>query len=123
MQNTPNEYCTHSDILWGQAQAALQEGDSIQASEKLWGSGAQAVKTVAEARGWPHNSHRDLHNVIVQLSEETGQRRLAELFAIASALHQNFYEWWMSLDEVRGLAISVQELREALFRFLEAPPG
>lgn len=77
------------------------------------GAAAQAVKAVAEVRGWPHNNHRDLYNVIGRLRQETGQGQLSVLFAVASALHQNFYEWWMSLDEVRELSPRVQELREA----------
>ena len=87
------------------------------------GAGAQAVKAVAEARGWPHGSHRELYNGIGRLSEETNQGRYSELFAIANAPHQNFYEWWISLDEVQRLSQSVQELREALFQLLETTPG
>lgn len=120
MQGVQNEYRNHSEILWQEAQAALQEDNAIQASEKLWGAAAQAVKAVGQARGWPHGSHRELYNVIGRLRRETGESRLEELFAIASALHQNFYEWWMSLDGVRELSPRVQELREALFRLLEA---
>ncbi len=123
MQETGNEYRGRSDIFWQEAQAALQEDDRIQASEKLWGSAAQAVKAVAEARGWPHGGHRELYSIIGRLDQETGQRRLTELFAIASALHQNFYEWWMPLGEVRELSSSIQELREALFRLLEPSTG
>ena len=123
MQQTQNEYRSHSDILWQEAQTALQEDNAIQASEKLWGAAAQAVKAVAEARGWPHGSHRELYNVIARLRQETDHSRLAELFAIANALHQNFYEWWMPLELVREYAIRVEELREALFRSLDAPSG
>ena len=123
MQQTQIEYRNHSDILWQEAQTALQEDNGIQASEKLWGAAAQAVKAVAQSRGWPHNNHRELYNVIARLRQETDQSRPAELFAIANALHQNFYEWWMPLELVREYAIRVRELREALFRSLETPPG
>ena len=123
MQQTQNEYLSHSETMWQEAQSTLQEGNAIQASEKLWGAAAQAVKAVAEARGWAHNNHRELYNVIARLRQETGQSRLRELFAIANALHQNFYEWWMSLEDVGELSTRVQELREAMFRSLEAPSG
>ena len=123
MQQTQNEYRSHSEAMWQEAQTALQEGNAIQASEKLWGAAAQAVKAVAEARGWPHNNHRELYRVIGRLREETNEARVTELFAIANALHMNFYEWWMSLEDVGELSTRVQELREAMFRSLEAPSG
>jgi len=95
----------------------------LQASEKLWGSAAQAVKAVAEARGWPHGSHRELYNVITRLEQETAQDRLGELFSIANARHQNFYEEWMPLDEVQRRAANVQELRVAISSLIEPQSG
>ncbi len=121
MLETANEYMSRSQQLWQEAQIALQEGSRIQASEKLWGAAAQAVKAVGEAKGWPHNAHRELYNIIDRLERETGQRRLGELFAIANALHQNFYEWWMPLEQVRERAAAIQELREALAALMEPP--
>ena len=109
-----NEYGARSERLWQQAQVSLREANILQASEKLWGSAAQAVKAVAEARGWPHMSHRSLYNTISRLQDETGQRRLGELFRTASALHQNFYEEWMPLVEVERSAANIDELRQAL---------
>ena len=59
------------------------------------GAAAQAVKAVAEARGWRHKSHRDLFRAIDRLAEEADDRQLGTLFHSASALHSNFYEGWM----------------------------
>ena len=109
--------------MWREAQVALGAGDSLQASEKLWGSAAQAVKAVGEARGWPHQSHRDLYVIVRRLDTETGQKRLGQMFAIASALHQNFYEEWMANEDMGNRAADVQELREALAALLGPTPG
>ena len=122
MLQASREYGARSQRLWEQAQTALEEADLLQTSEKLWGAAAQAVKSVAEARGWPHMSHRGLYEVISRLQQETGQQRLGQLFAIAGALHQNFYEGWMPLEQVRDRAADIYELRETLGALME-PPG
>ena len=111
---TVDDYAERGRSLWDGAQVELARGDTVQASEKLWGSAAQAVKAVGEARGWRHGSHRDLYDIIGRLQNEAGNGRLRELFAIASALHQNFYEEWMPIEQVRQAAGNILELRDAL---------
>lgn len=74
------------------ARAELEKGDLLQASEKLWGAAAQMVKAVAERRGWTHDSHRSLSEVVNRLAQETGDRTLRASFQIAQSLHFNFYE-------------------------------
>ena len=61
-----------SQILIRQAEAELQDGDRLQASEKGWGAAAHALKAVAEQRGWRHNSHGLLIGVADTLAGETG---------------------------------------------------
>ena len=122
MLETTSQYVDRSKRLWDEALAALDEGNALQASEKLWGSAAQAVKAVGEARGWPHQSHRDLYVILRRLDTETGQKRLGQMFAIASALHQNFYEEWMAIEDMENRAADVQELREALAALLGPTP-
>ena len=43
-----------------QADEELGRGDYLQASEKAWGAAVRAVKSVAERRGWEHDSHRHM---------------------------------------------------------------
>ena len=54
------------------AKAYLEQDDLLQASEKGWGAAAQMVKCIAESRGWRHEVHRELYQVVGRLSEETG---------------------------------------------------
>lgn len=91
-----------SQQLLAKARQALSEGDLIQTSEKAWGAAAQAVKAVAERRGWPHQSHRDLFHALGRLATETGDPELNRLFHTANSLHTNFYENWMPEEQVRG---------------------
>ena len=79
-------------MLLGQAYEEFAKGDFVQASEKGWGATAQIVKAIAQERGWSHNSHRDLYQVVNALRHETGDAELAILFSAGGFLHVNFYE-------------------------------
>lgn len=85
-------------------------GDFIQTTEKAWGAAAQFLKAHAESRGLPHSSHYDLRQVVTHLVRETGIDRIRELFAICESLHANYYEVWMSEDELEGSIANVKEL-------------
>ena len=101
------------------AQTYLAAGDLLQASEKSWGATAQMVKAVAESRGWRHTSHGDLYRVISRLAEETSDVQLRNLFRSASALHQNFYEGWMTADVVADNLQNVEEITKRLSAAIE----
>jgi len=96
------------------AEAALARKDYLQASEKLWGAAAQAVKAAAAKRGMIIRSHERLWDFVERLDQEYPDWRLAEKFSIASALHTNFYEGWMPPRIVERNAEAVKELIERL---------
>ena len=96
------------------AREQLALGDSLQASEKGWGAAAHAVKALAQRRGWRHNSHRDLFVVSSRLTAATGRLEIAELFSVANALHQNFYEGWMNEEHIAMNLDSVERLLDTL---------
>ena len=78
----------------------MGRGDQLQASEKAWGAAVRAVKSVAERRGWEHNSHRHLFVAARRMSEETDDPEVRRLFGVANSLHVNFYEGWMDTETV-----------------------
>lgn len=92
------------------ARTYLGEGDLLQASEKGWGAAAQMVKSVAEAREWPHNGHHHLWRVVNRLVNETGDRDIRTAFAAAAALHTNFYEGWLPRETVEDYLVHVSDL-------------
>ena len=100
---------TGQDFLT-KAWSYLAEGDLLQASEKGWGAAAQMVKSIAEARGWPHNGHHELWRVTDRLVEETGDRGIRTAFTVAGALHTNFYEGWLPREHVEDSLTHVEEL-------------
>ena len=112
---TRTEYhnATARDFV-ARARLYLAGDDLLQASEKGWGAAAQAVKAVAEARGWPHNGHRQLFQAIDRLVRETGDEDIRSAFNDAGALHTNFYEGWLSRESVEADLARVAELVEKL---------
>ena len=99
-----------SRMMMEQAAPELAKGNSLQASEKGWGAASHAVKAIAEARGWRHNSHRDLFGIARRLANETGQPEILDLFNTASALHTNFYEGWLDDDVIAQNLARVRRL-------------
>ena len=98
---TGTDYRTAAAQLLEQARAELDLGDTRQASEKGWGAAAQAVKAVAQGRGWEHNTHGDLFRAVRLLAAEPGKAELTRLFGRANTLHVNFYENWLTSTDVR----------------------
>ena len=112
------DYHTETAIEFlAKAHEYLAGGDLLQASEKGWGATARMVKAVAESRSWRHSSHGDLYRAVGRLAEETSDEQLQDLFRSANALHQNFYEGWMTANSV---AIGLTEVEEITHRLSAA---
>jgi len=111
-------YATAGRGFLAKAQEALGQGDLAQASEKGWGAAAQMVKAIAQRRGWPHNGHAYLFQVVQRLAEETGDTQLNDLFHFANSLHSNFYENWLHAEMVQSgldnIEMFVQKLEQLL---------
>ncbi len=99
---TGTEYRSAAAHLLEQARQELDRGDVRQASEKGWGAAAQAVKALAEDRGWQHKSHVALFSAVSRLARETGNDGLKSLFHSANSLHSNFYENTQDAEMVAG---------------------
>jgi hypothetical protein len=74
------------------AREELRRGNRLQSSEKAWGSMAQALKAIAQVRGWRHKGHDNVLDVGDQIGMECKDPRIIMATARANALHQNFYE-------------------------------
>ena len=105
--------------LLQQAGRELDAGDVLQASKKGWGAAAHTVKAIAEQRGWLHERHGHLFRVARRVADELEQPRIRDLFRYASSLHTNFYEGWLTEEDVETGLKEVRELlsllEEALF--------
>ena len=113
-----NKHAELSRWCIGQADSYLRASNNIQASEKGWGAAAQALKAIAEERGWNHRSHTLIVDVAEQVAYEDGNPELMRLFGAAQALHTNFYEDWLSsatvtlyLEDVKRLLPELERIR------------
>ena len=113
---TAAEYRTALTTLYDQAMFELDTGDTRQASEKLWGSAAQALKSLAERRGWRHGAHGEFYKILRRLRNEMDTSELRQQFAFASELHTNFYENWLDESEIRESAKHVRDFVELISR-------
>ncbi len=95
-----NKYANMSRDFMARAEDYLQQGDLVQASEKSWGAAACALKSIAEQRGWQHQSHSLLFDISGQVAEELDRSDLRDMFAVAKTMHQNFYENWEPAEAV-----------------------
>ena len=107
------KYAAMSQRYIEQADEEFEKGDLGQASNKAWGAAALALKSIAERRGWNHNKHGLLYDISGQVADELALPHLRARFRSANAMHQNYYEDWMAVDEVRdGIEDAKTYLRE-----------
>ena len=119
---SPSKYSEISRRLIRQAEEEFIKGDLLQASEKAWGSVAHAVKSIAESRGWNHQTHALLFDVSGQISDELGRPGLRTMFRSASVMHQNYYEDYMPTDEVQSGIDDAKAYLQELEAVRAAPP-
>ena len=94
----------------------IKVGSPEKAGEFLWGSMAQALKTVAASKGIELNTHQEIRRYARELAKRCKDESIWNGFSQASYLHSNFYEDGLSMDEVVACAgiirITVRKLLE-----------
>ena len=106
-------YWEASQQLLKEAEEELHKGDLRQASEKMWGAAALAVKAAAYLlEGRRLRSHSEIREYVVKLAgEKLRDEDVRRLFQVATSMHINFYENWAPREEVEG---SLRDVREFL---------
>ena len=118
-----NKYAELSHWCIGQANDYLRRRNNVQASEKGWGAAAQALKAIAEERGWNHQGHGLLVDIAKQVADELSRPDLFIAFGAAQSLHVNFCENWLETDAVEAYLDAVKSLLSELERVrAETPP-
>ncbi len=97
----PDRYEEISRHLLEQAQAALDKGDILQASDKVWGATAHAVKAVCQRMGWNHHAHNHISAAANYVASGLNRQDLMEAFGFLEAMHVNYYEHQKEADQVR----------------------
>ena len=116
-----NKYAGLSQWCIGEADGYLRRRNNIQASEKGWGAAAQALKAIAERRGWNHHTHGLIMDIVNQVAEEQGRPDLVAMFGRAQALHTNFYENWLDFDTI-GIYLNAVKTLLAELDLIRAEP-
>ena len=97
----PERYEEISRHLLEQAQDELDKGDILQASDKVWGATAHAVKAVCQRMGWNHHAHNHLSAAANYVASGLNRQDLMEAFGFLEAMHVNYYEHQKEADQVR----------------------
>ncbi len=121
-------HAVHSQRMLDHAAEMLEQGDRLQASEKIWGAAAHRLKEIAAEREWPNASHADGWAIVQYIADQSSDPQISALFAIASDTHQNFYEDRYSLatlrqrlDQIRALLALLDEAHRTLPTDLPMP--
>ena len=115
-------HSVHRDRLLDHARKMIDEGDRLQASEKIWGAVTHGLKAVTEERGWPFTSHQDGYVLARHISLQTGTPTVFLLFQAASDTHQNFYEDRYGLEDLAMSLAGAEQLLSLLREAHETMP-
>ena len=107
-------HAVHSRRMLDHAAEMIEQGDRLQASEKIWGAAAHRLKEIAVERGWPYDTHADGTVIARHISRQTDNQHITPLFSVAVETHQNFYEDRMSLEELTDRLGEIRRLLELL---------
>ena len=113
-----NRFLVHADEM-------IRKGDRLQASEKIWGAVAHALKAVANERGWEHDGHQRLRNVALHLQDHpaVANPEIGTLLRSVEAFHRNFYNDNMAIDEIASGLVDAANLVRLLEAANAALPG
>ncbi|MDJ0269473.1 MAG: PaREP1 family protein [Aigarchaeota archaeon] len=109
-------YIEAAHELIAQAGRELEEGSYRQASEKIWGAAALAIKAHAYSSEKKRlASHSELWQYKSKIAEELGEW-IHDAWAQANAMHTNFYERWADKQSIQKALDSVEKLIEAIYQ-------
>ena len=120
----PERYEAISNHLLTQARIELNNGDILQASDKVWGATAHALKAVCQRMGWNHHAHNHINAAANYIATELGREDLRRDFVYVESLHTNWYEHQRSIIEIRtGLDCAASLAGELAGLSLPPQPG
>ena len=117
----PDRYEAISRRLLDQARIELNKGEILQATEKVWGSTAHALKAVCQRMGWNHHAHSHLTAAANYIATELGREDLRLAFRYLEGLHANWYEHQYTATEILS-GINTAALLTGELAGLSLPP-
>ena len=104
------------------AHRELANGTRTQASEKVWGAVAHALKAVGEKRGWFHSHHQNVKDIGGHLASEFERPDFLTIVNEAENMHNNFYSNEVEEDEIQQALSNAELLVADLDELRETPP-
>ena len=86
-----------------QAREELAKEDLLQASNKIWGAAAYAIKAVAEKRRWFNDADWKLWEAASVVTEEEGDHSILAGYSAARQAHYDFYHHEFIAIDVRQI--------------------
>jgi hypothetical protein len=115
-----NRYSKQSLHYLNNAFRFLEQGDVGKSSEFLWGSFAEALKALASSKGITINKHWEIGDFVKELTKELKDKSIYDTYLHANALHKNFYEIEIDLDDIRRIA---EDVRRTVGKLLNLIPS
>ena len=121
--NDVDDHMAMSRRFIDHARDELNRGNRLQASEKVWGAAAHALKAIGVQRGWRHRSHGNIFDVGEHLGKEFDRvDEFQSRLNTADSMHQNFYENNRREDAIRLAIDEVEKLVDDLDVVRTSPP-
>ena len=118
---TPDNHRAIALRFLDHAQEELDKENRLQAGEKSWGAVAHQFKTIAQERGWQHESHILFSRMARYLTNEYGlsdSTLINKVATIDKHGHRNFYEneqlpedLQTAINNAREVVLLLEELR------------
>ena len=100
----------------------MRLGNNLQASEKVWGAAAHAIKAIAIERGWRHEKHGYLFDIVSHIAKECDRPDFSDKMAIAGFYHKNFYENEFGENDIRRAINTIEQFVTELDDVRCSPP-
>ena len=121
--NNVDDHVAMSRRFIDHARHELDVGNRLQASEKVWGAAAHALKAIAIERGWRHRSHGNIFDIGEHLGKEFGlEAGFNRCLNTADAMHQNFYENNRREGAIRFAISEIERFVDELDGVRTSPP-
>ena len=119
---SPEDRMVISRTFIQHAREELERDSRLQASEKAWGAMAQALKAIAQVRGWKHRGHDNVLDIGGHIGQEFNHAAVATATEKANALHRNFYENNDNAEVIEDTITIIEEVLPDLEDIRLAPP-
>ena len=120
--NNVDDHVTVGHRFIAHARDELERGNRLQASEKVWGATAHALKAIGMQRGWRHRHHGQLTAISEQIAKEFDRPDFHRSMDVATAHHINFYENQRSEEAISTAIDDIEQFVTELDRVRSSPP-